>query len=151
MNLTDKEIIRISLLDSATISFDAYPDTTFLAWVSEIGSFSDPYTGTYEVELTLERSGKALVSGFIGKADIVPSKKNPFILLPVDALLEASEMNGYVYVVEMGKPVRKRIEIAGIWKEMILVREGLDSGSVVITEGAAFIRPGSEIRIKDIE
>lgn len=151
VNLTDKEIIQVSLLDSATISFDAYPNTTFLAWVSEIGSFSDPYTGTYEVELTLESSKRALVSGFIGKADIAPSKKYPFIMLPVDALLEASEMVGYVYVLEMGKPVRKRIEIAGIWKEMILVREGLDSGSVVITEGAAFIRPDSEIRIKDIE
>lgn len=148
VNLTDKEIVQVNLFDSAMISFDAYTGISFPAWVSEVGSFSDPYTGTYEVELTLEDPGKMLVSGFIGRADIIPSKKSRFLMIPVDALLEASERSGVVYVLEKDKPVRKRIEIAGIREEKILVSQGLDSGAIVITEGAAFIRPDSDIRIK---
>jgi multidrug efflux system membrane fusion protein len=148
VNLTDKEIVQVNLLDSALISFDAYPGIRFRAWVSEVGNFSDPYTGTYEVELTLQNPAERLVSGFIGRADIIPSKKYRFLTIPVNALLEANEMNGFVYVLENEKAVRKRIEIAGIREEKILVRQGLDSGALVVTEGAAFIGPDSDIRIK---
>jgi multidrug efflux system membrane fusion protein len=148
VNLTDKEIVQVNLFDSAMVSFDAYTEISFPAWVSEVGNFSDPFTGTYEVELTLEEPGKMLVSGFIGKADIIPSKKSRLLMIPVDALLEASERSGVVFVLENGKPVRKRIQIAGIREEKILVSQGLDSGTLVVTEGAAFIRPDSDIRIK---
>jgi len=148
VNLTDKEIVQVNLLDSALISFDAYPGTPFPAWVSEVGSFSDPYTGTYEVELTLQKPVEKLVSGFIGRADIIPSKRYRILTIPVDALLEANEMSGFVYVVENKKAVRKRIEIAGIRGEKILVLQGLDSGATVISEGAAFVGPDSDIRIK---
>lgn len=148
VNLTDREIVQVSLLDSAIISFDAYPGKSFAAWVSEVGSFSDSYTGTYEVELTLRDVGDLLVSGFIGRADIIPNAKHTTMMIPVDALLEASEMNGIVYVVVDNHPVRKRIEISGIRDGKILVSHGLDSGAVVVTDGAAFIRPDSEIRIK---
>ena len=148
VNLTDKGIVQVNLLDSALISFDAYPGTPFPAWVSEVGSFSDPYTGTYEVELTLQKPLEKLVSGFIGRADISPSTKYRFLTIPVNALLEADAMSGIVYVVENEKAVRKRIEIAGIRAGKILVRQGLDSGATVITEGAAFIGSDSDIRIK---
>lgn len=148
VNLTDKEIVRVNLLDSALIAFDAYPELQFPAWVSEVGSFSDPYTGTYEVELTLQKQAERLVSGFIGRADIIPSETHRYLTIPVNALLEANEMNGLVYVIENEKAVRKRIEIAGIRGDKILVLHGLDSGATVITEGAAFISPDSDIRIK---
>jgi RND family efflux transporter MFP subunit len=147
VNLTDKEIVKVSLLDSASISFDAYPDRLFSASVSEIGSFSDPYTGTYEVELTLDKRDELLVSGFIGKANILPKDKQKYLLIPISALLEASERHGYIYLLKDTIPIRKRIEIAAVWNEKILVREGLDSTALVITEGAAFIRPDSRIRI----
>lgn len=148
VNMTDREIIQVNLLDSARVSFDAYPGTIFPAWVSEVGSFADPYTGTYELELTLQKPVKKLVSGFIGRADIVPSAKDRFLTIPVNALLEANAMSGFVYVIENEKAVRKRIEIEGIRGDKILVRQGLDSGATVITEGAAFIGPDSDIRIK---
>ncbi len=148
VNLTDKEIVQVNLLDSALITFDAYPEIPFPARVSEVGSFSDPYTGTYEVELTLQKPVERLVSGFIGRADIIPSRKYQVLTIPVNALLEANGKSGFVYTIEKGKAVRKRIEIAGIREEKILVREGLDSGAIVITEGAAFIGPDSDIRIQ---
>ena len=150
VNLTDREIVQVNLLDSALITFDAYPGIPFPAWVSEVGSFSDPYTGTYEVELTLQRPGERLVSGFIGRADIIPSRKYRILTIPVDALLEANGMIGFVYALENGKAVRKRIEIAEIREEKILVRQGLDSGATVITDGAAFISPDSDIRVKQV-
>ncbi|UCG27453.1 MAG: efflux RND transporter periplasmic adaptor subunit [Bacteroidales bacterium] len=150
-NLTDKDLVRVNLRDSAYISFDPFPDTRFTACVSEIGSVSDPFTGTYEVELTLDKTGVSFASGFIGKADIIPSGRQFYISIPVDAMVEADELNGYVYVVENEKPVRKRIEIGGFWEHEILVKSGLDSGMMVITEGAGFVRPDSEIRIVEGE
>ena len=69
-------------------------------------------------------------------------------IIPIDALIEASEMSGVVYVVVDNHPVRKSIEIAGIRDGKILVSQGLHSDAVVITDGAAFIRPDSEIRVK---
>ncbi len=50
VNITDKDIFSLKLNDKAEIKFDAYPDKTFTASVTEIGNSADPYTGTYEVE-----------------------------------------------------------------------------------------------------
>jgi len=46
IGLTDREIVRIQRNDHADITFDAYPNKTFSALVTEIAESAHPHTGT---------------------------------------------------------------------------------------------------------
>ena len=53
--LSDVDVVKIQGNDSARIQFDAFPGKNYNAVVSEVAKASDPYTGTYKVELRLTR------------------------------------------------------------------------------------------------
>ena len=101
--LSDRDIIKINPGDSAEVRFDAWPGIRFSAIVDQVGEMSNPYTGTYETELTLMDAGYRLVSGFVASVDIFPSVQNTFTMVPVGSIVEADGLNGYIYVVNSMK------------------------------------------------
>ncbi len=148
VNVTDKEVVRINTGDSAQIQFDAYPSVVFRASVTEIGNAADPYTSTYEVHLeVINKPGKDLVSGFIGKALIFCSLSENYISLPAEAIINATEMSGYVYILQDNKPVKKPVEITGIKDDRILIKKTLPDGIQVITEGVHYVDEDTEIKV----
>lgn len=144
-NLTDRDVVRVQMLDSARISFDAYRDEVFIGLISEIGTVADPYTGTYEVEIQLLRNPEKLVSGFIARLDIYPGDRKERVLVPYEALIEGTGSTGYVYVVENGIHTRRKISIGSFLDEGILVKSGLSGGEEIIIQGVPYLREGSEI------
>ena len=50
-NVTDKDIVHLQIGNKATVQFDAYPGQLFKGTISEIAGISDPYTGTFEIEI----------------------------------------------------------------------------------------------------
>jgi membrane fusion protein, multidrug efflux system len=151
VHITDTEIIHLELGDKATIHFDAYPDVAFPAIVSETGKIADPYTGTYEVELTLKPGTYKLASGFIASADIYPDDLETGFIIPVDALTEANNRNGYLFVVEADSTVsRKMVQIAHI-DQQLSISGGLKEGDLVVVDGAQYLKNGDRIHIVEPE
>lgn len=146
VNLTDRDIVRINLLDSASVVFDAWPDDSFRCQVSETGKAADPYTGTYEVELLLVDKPENLASGFIGKVIIFPSDSAIYPVIPVEALVEGKGRTGTVYILENDTPARRDIIIHTITDEGIVVSKGLKAGEEIIIEGGTFVREGTKVK-----
>jgi multidrug efflux system membrane fusion protein len=145
-NVTDKDIVNINLNDSATIEFDAYPGKTFYGRITETGNMADPYTGTYEVEITMKKQPESLVSGFIVKVIIYPARTaSKMILIPAEAVQEGNGISGNVWLIKDGKPVRQVIEIHSITDRGIIVASGLAEGDEIITEGGEYVREGIDI------
>lgn len=144
VGLPDRDIVRVSLNDRARIRFDAYPGQPFEAVVTQLGQAADPYTGTYEVELTLQHTPLELVSGFMANAEILPPQSDSCLQVPIDALVEAGEHLGIVFVVT-GPVVHKRtVTIAGV-SENLCIMEGLTPGELVVTEGAPYLNDGDSV------
>jgi multidrug efflux system membrane fusion protein len=146
--LADREIIRVNPGDSAEVFFDAYPGVKFSAVVDQVGEISNPYTGTYETDLILKDSGLRLVSGFVGSVDIYPRARKSVIMLPAGSLIEADGLHGYVYIVTAEMKARKiRVEIFSVVGTMVAV-SGIPRGvSEVVSEGAAYLRDGAEVKV----
>ncbi len=145
--ITDKDIIRISLGDTAWVHFDPYPQHKFPAKITEIGSSADPYTGTYKVELSLQETDKKLVNGFIAKVGIFPSVRKQFNVIPVDALVNANEYNGYVFIIEDGKHKRRKVNLGDIINGEIIVNKGIEEGAKIVVDGANYLQDDSIIEI----
>lgn len=147
VNVTDREIVLISTGDSAHVTFDAHPGILFRAVVSEKSALADPYTGLFEVTLGLSPSGSEFVAGFIGKAVIFSKKKEIFISVSIEALLEAHGNEGILHVLQNKQAVRRNISILRIEGGRVLVEEGLEQNEWVITEGTSFVKPKSQIQV----
>jgi len=143
--LTDKDIVKFSLGDSAHVEMDAFPDIQFQAEITELGAIADPVTGTYEAELGILRTNSQFRSGFISRAYIFPTQSSIAAMVPLEALLEASDRRAIVYVYKDGEPSKRRIRTGRIVDDLIMVLEGLEPGELVITEGAKYIREDSQI------
>lgn len=152
--LTDKDIVKFSLGDSARVEMDAFPDITFQAKITELGAIADPVTGTYEAELRILRANSQFRSGFISRAYIFPTQSSNAAMVPLEALLEASDKRAIVYVYKEGELSRRRIRTGRIVDDLIMVTEGLEPGELVVTAGAKYIREDSRIspvNLKKIE
>ncbi len=131
-NLADIDVVKVSIKDPCSITFDAFPDTIFSGYVSEISGTSDRHTGTYEIGIYVKDSKNILKSGFIGKASISSLKKVDYLQIPIEALVFADKMTGEINVLEEGKKKSKAIKIARILGENLLVSEGLSENEEVI-------------------
>jgi len=146
-NLSDLDRVKVHYFDSARILFDAYPLHTFQAILTEMGDWADPFTGTYEIELTVRADTLDLVSGFIGKVSIFPDLKKYRVMIPAGALVMGKGEKGFVYKVVNGKPVMQGITFSSIQGDSLAVLQGLHSGDKIITEGSYYVDNSSEILI----
>lgn len=143
----DKDVILLQKGDPADIQFDAYPQQTFSAIVTQISGSATPGSGLYDVELQLEKTNKNLFSGFVGKAIIHPQVKQKVSTFPANALKEASENNGFVYIVnDQNLAEKKQINIAFIMDNKIAFynKYGLTR---IVNEGNAYLYENAPVEI----
>lgn len=149
VGVSDRDLVRLKLNDPAVVTFDTYPDTEFQAYVTEIVESADPKTGTYEIELKIDPNKKRLVSGFVANVEIFPSTKSRHAIIPIDALVEAEGMQGYVYTVNKDTKTAMRIPvtIGFLFEDKVALTSGLDQITFVVTEGAPYLSEGTEVEI----
>jgi len=127
------------------VEMDAFPDTRFPARITELGTIADPVTGTYEAELRIERSNPQFRSGFISRAFLFPTHISIAPVVPLEALLGASDRRASVYVYKDGEVSKRGIRTGRIVDDQILVTEGIEPGELVVTEGAKYIMTDSRV------
>jgi len=151
-SIPEVEIMKLNIGDNANVVLDAYPERTIQAEITEIGTFADPYTGTYEIELTIANRDVKLASGLFARFDIFPSKSETYDVVPVNALVEANVNEGYVYKVDKNNGVaREKVSIFDVHDDMLYVRSALQAGDEVVTDGASYINSNSKIKILEQE
>ena len=145
-SLTDRDIVDVELGYPASITFDAYPGVEFQAIVSEVGKAADPYTGTFEVELSVQPLDYQLVSGFIANVIILSSVSEKCLQIPIDALVEADGNSAFVFVYLDGKVEKRRVKTSGL-ADQICILEGVGKGEHVVIEGAQYLKDRDEVII----
>jgi len=149
LGLSDRDIIKIALGDTAKIQFDAYEHEAFESTVTEISESSNPRTGLFEVELSLTHWVAGLKNGFVGKVHIYPSEKTPLLRIPMDALVEGHEKKATLYYTQDGQTLKKVkinvLEIRGNYFTTALSELPVDAK--IITRGAPFLKANDSINI----
>ncbi len=154
VGIADKDIVRLRLNDKADVSFDAYPNESFSAYVSEIAEEADPRTGTFLVEVTLSASQKMIKNGFVAKLKLHPSQQDPYYKINMDALVEGYRNQAFLFIPDETGEKAKRISVVPAYigaGYFTVLEEQLKAYDYVITEGAAYLEEGMEIRILDEE
>ena len=146
--LPESDVVRVSLGDSATVTFDAHPDTPLDAEVTAIADAATPRTGTYKVELALPDVEVPLKSGFIGRVTLHPSGPKDYVTVPARTLVSGDGRQGTVLTVDPDSQTvqRRSVEVARVLDSVIVVNEGLAAGTSVVVAGKAKVSDGEKVR-----
>jgi membrane fusion protein, multidrug efflux system len=147
--LADRDVVSIRKGDRAVAHFEALPGHAFTGRVNRIGAAADQGTGTYEVEIALDR-GNELAAGLVGRVEIRPSKGSPAKLVPVEAVLEADGDDATVYALSPDgtHAERRRVTVGFIDGNRVAIAGGLDGVNRVLTDGAAYLDDHAAVRVK---
>jgi RND family efflux transporter MFP subunit len=151
VGVSEMDLLRLSIDDPAEVRFDAYPGKVFSARVAEIAETASPQNGTFEIELAMQKNKDVFKAGFIAKIDILPVKTQQFYMIPIEALIEADEAGGFVYVREESAGTVKKIPVGidFIYKDRVAVTNAEGSLHKVVTDGSNYLNESSTIKIVD--
>lgn len=148
-SLSDKDIVKFDTGDSAQVSMDAFPGRQFPASVTEMGSFADPVTGTFEVELLLNEALPEFRTGFMARVTLFPSGFVHGYWLPMTAVHDLEDQGGTIFVLDSMRAKKRRIITGPLHDGGIIIAGGLDGSEMVITGGSAYLEDGQAVRIKN--
>ena len=149
LGVTDHDIVRLQIGDSALVSFDTYPGKLFPALVTEIAEAGDALSGTFEIEITLTNYAERLISGFVARVEIFPSKQESYFMLPLQSLVEADLDKGFVFVAGESDSIvyKTPVSVGPIIQDRVTVTSGLVTGQKVVVEGSAYLSDRSLVEI----
>jgi membrane fusion protein (multidrug efflux system) len=120
----------------------AYPQT---GRINFIDVTVDRSTDTVLVRATFPNPGGALIDGQLVRVNFETGVSKEKVVIPQAALI-ADQEGAYVFVVENGTAVMKRVKTDGDNDTGVVVDEGLSGGEPVIVEGLQSLRPGAPVR-----
>lgn len=116
--------------------------------VETISGVVNPQTGAVQIKCVFPNSNRLLFSGSTGNV-IMPHTERNVMVIPKNATYEIQDKI-YTYKVVDGKAISNEITVAPMDDgNSYMVRSGLNSGDVIVTEGVGSLRDGQEIRIRE--
>lgn len=148
-SIADKDIVSIQDGDSVSVAFDAYPNNLFSGIVTEIATIADPYTGTFEIEITIPKPDEKLVSGFIATVEIISSEKKPLFKLPINAMISIDNQNVVLVEVKDGRARKRVLKLSFVDNENLLLCNDSIADCLFVSEGGGFINDNDSVRIRE--
>ncbi|HMM13618.1 MAG TPA: efflux RND transporter periplasmic adaptor subunit [Parvibaculum sp.] len=149
--LSDRDVARLTVGDSAKVTLDAFPGTAIDGAVRRKSATSDARTGTFEVEIQLSSVPSGVESGFMGEARITPKAGagTPRLAIPASAILEGHGSTATVYMLDPATSTVRltRIGIAAIRGDEVIIADGLQPGTEVVSAGAPYLRDGATVKV----
>jgi membrane fusion protein (multidrug efflux system) len=105
----------------------------------------DRTTDTVIVRATIPNPNGRLIDGQLVRVNLESGASEEKVVIPQAALI-ADQEGVYVFVVEEGKAVVKRVKTGGESGSNVVIEAGLSGGEPVIVEGLQGVRPGTAVR-----
>lgn len=156
--VTDRDIVRLNLGDTAEVSLDAYPGVVFSGQINELAARADA-SQTFGIELRVEEEpDTALLAGFVGFAQITPIQTQQVMLIPSMAMVRANRTEDIrkagihseveVFVLDDNNQAElRRLPLLSIEQGNLVIGAGLEEGERVVTTGASLLSEGRNVKL----
>ncbi len=148
VNVPGRDVLGLAPGDAAAVTLDAWPAEPIPARITEIARSAARGTGTYQVELLLDRgrAPRGLLAGLTGKVDIERTV-HAAVSVPLSALLEGDGASGAVFVVDGERARRVQVRVAFLQGGLAVLAAGLDGIDRVVTDGATRLADGARVHL----
>ncbi|MEA3488764.1 MAG: efflux RND transporter periplasmic adaptor subunit [Candidatus Omnitrophota bacterium] len=139
--------------DKAKVSFKSIVERSYEAVVTEVGVRIDNKTGTFPVTVQIVEHGGELRAGMVADVKFVftsPDKDaSETITVPTEAVLEDPKGDQYVWIFDPDKETvsKRKVEVERLTQGGTIIRSGLESGEIIATAGAHYLREGQKVKL----
>ncbi len=149
IGLPDVDWVRVKIGDKVKVTTDAYPGATLDGMLTILNEGAEQTSGLYLAEVKVNPGSKKLASGLFAKVQILPSEKIKLWSIPIEALVEGTGKQAFVFVAQADSKSVKKIPVSVAYLEnnQAFLFAGLENVSHVITAGSAFLTENSSITI----
>ncbi len=145
INLSEKDVARISKTDSATVSISAFSDLKIKGYISAISDSPNPHNGTFKTEISLTDSPNNLRTGYTVNVSLFPKSLSAISWIPISALIKGDGNLGTVFVPKNKSAEEVTIKIEGFKNGYLAVKHIYFPFDSVITDGAFYLKNNEEI------
>ncbi len=113
--------------------------------IAAIDRAVDPRTGTLKVRLSFPNPGNRLRAGMNCTVNVLNQDAGNMLTIPAKAL---TDQLGEFYVYLLGdsnKVSQRRVEVGSRFHEKVVIREGLQEGDKIVSEGVQNLRQGAVV------
>lgn len=138
-NVRESDISKIREGDDVLVRTIAYPDLTFEGEISKISKVLDPASRVVRVLTVLDNTKGILKPEMFATVLITPLTSEKVMVVPNTSII--LENNQYYVMVQSGKAEFKKVQIqtGRVFHFVSEVKEGLQVGDRVVTEGSLFV------------
>jgi RND family efflux transporter MFP subunit len=141
--VSSEDIARIGKGQEVILRVGAFPGRDFRGVVRVVNPTADPLNKKFGVEASFDNAEGLLRPGTFGDIVFEVQSHENAMVVPQKAVLE----NGYVFVVEGGKAVKKTVVLGIQNTTMIEVLDGLAEGAAVVVEGNYGLEDGAAVQV----
>lgn len=151
--LSDRDITQLRIDDPVEVRLDALPDQPLQARVAEIGKAALAASGLFSMEAVIDNAPAALSSGLVARLIIHPwsARQAQRVHVPVAAIVEGDRRKASVFVYENGRALRREVQVAFLEADRVALRDGVQAGERVITDGALYLNDGEQVALAAAE
>jgi membrane fusion protein, multidrug efflux system len=143
--VNEEDIPRVRIGQKSLLRTDAFANQVLPGVVKQITPAGDPIAKTFRVRISLPDDTPLRV-GMSVETNIISREKQDVILVPTNAVV-----NNSVFIIENGRPHRRKVEIGIRGTGLAEVVDGLAEGEVVASPATANIKDGSRVRSQIVE
>jgi membrane fusion protein, multidrug efflux system len=149
VGVTDRDWALLKKGTTTNITFDAYPSQVFNGKITKTADVVDPYTGLYEIEVSVSPNGKKMAMGLFAHISIPSPQASKLKIIPIEALVEGNGKSGFVYILQPnGTSVKKQaVTIGHIGQQELGISAGLDGVGEVITDGVSYLTEKTIVKL----
>jgi len=148
--ISEADIARVSLEQSATVTLDSFAGETFDGVVAKIAKVAQTtMTGgtVFSVEITLDANKDKLAIGMKGDAVIKVSTQEGVVTIPRQALFSEGA-NDFVYVAGEGRLVKRAVAVGEVTDKNVEIRSGLKVGEEVALASNVSFTDGLRVKAR---
>ncbi|HMA53072.1 MAG TPA: efflux RND transporter periplasmic adaptor subunit [Acidobacteriota bacterium] len=143
VDVSSEDIARIRKGQPAVLRVAAFPGRDFRGVVRLVNLTADPLSKKFGVEAVFDNPEGLLRPGTFGDVVFELESHENALVVPQKAILE----NGYVFIVEGGKAVKKTVTLGLQNTTMVEILDGLAVAAPVIVEGNFGLEDGAAVQV----
>jgi HlyD family secretion protein len=146
LQIDEKNLRLLKVGQRALASADAYAQQRFPAELVYINPGVNAQRGSVEVKLRVPQAPDYLMEDMTVSVDIAVAERANAILVPADALHDASGASPAVYKIEGGKAHRTPVQLGVCGNGYCEVLRGLRAGDLVVPASITALKDGMRLR-----
>jgi membrane fusion protein (multidrug efflux system) len=145
-DVPEQDVASLQTGQEKTFTLAALPGRTFTGAVTFVSSQAARESNSFAAELAAENADGALKAGMIAQVALTRPERAGAIVVPLAAVVPRKG-EYYVFAVENGRAVRKRVLIAALFGHEAVLEAGLAAGDRIVVEGHRGLQDGMTVAV----